>query len=211
MKWFKKRRNKPVFIHVSKNAGNSIIQSAGTQIINAGHRTAVSWLAEHGSKNPLFAVIRNPYDRVVSEYFYRKQRFEHGENNAHLANLNKSFDEWVLATFGEGELCTRDYFDSHGITYNRQNMIGDTLIWFISQTSWLGLENNELLVEHVLRFENLEFDWAVFRKNYGLVGDIKHHNASPRNRDYRDYYSDKTREKISAYYADDFDVFGYTF
>ena len=59
---------KPVFIHVSKNGGTSIVESAGDQIVNAGHRTASSWLAEHGDDALLFAVVRHPYERVASEY-----------------------------------------------------------------------------------------------------------------------------------------------
>ena len=94
---------RPVFIHISKNAGTSIVSSAGDRIVNAGHRTAASWVAEHGSEAPLFSAVRHPYDRVLSEYHYRRRRWEGGENNPHLTNLSLPFDEWVIATY-EGDM-----------------------------------------------------------------------------------------------------------
>ena len=202
---------KPVFIHISKNAGTSVVRAAGEHIFNPGHHTAASWVAVYGQVAPMFAVIRNPYDRVVSEYFFRKQRYYRGDRTAHLANLNKSFEEWTVSTYGEGEFCTREFFNRNDIDFNSHNMVGDTLRWFISQTQWLCDENGDLLVDDLLRFENLDEDLALFFKKYRIPAGLDHHNASSRRSDYRGYYSKETRELISEYYADDFQNFGYTF
>lgn len=89
---------KPVFIHISKNAGTSMVRSVGEYIFHPGQHTAASWVAVHGQLAPMFAVIRNPYDRVVSEYCFRKQRYDRGDQTGHLANLDKSFEQWTLST-----------------------------------------------------------------------------------------------------------------
>lgn len=202
---------KPVFIHVSKNAGNSVVESAGEWIINAGHRTAASWVAEHGSAAPLFAVIRNPFDRVVSEYHFRRRRLESGERNPHLANLLLPFKEWVIDTFRHGHYRTRSFFDRTGVPFNAHNMVGDTLIWFLPQVHWLSAEDGTLLVSEMLRFENLMRDWSDFAARHGIPVRLAHSNASPRSSNYRRYYDDESRQLIEDYYGQDLTAFGYGF
>jgi len=202
---------KPVFIHISKNAGTSIVRAAGNSIRAAGHRTAANWVAEYGRGAPLFAVLRNPFDRVVSEYFYRRRRFLKGEKNLHLCNLGKSFDEWVVSTFCDGEFRTRAYFEAHGVPYNSANMIGDCLIWFLPQICWICDEGGEVLVDEILRFETLHKDWSRFALKYGINKVLLHQNTSNRERDYRTYYSPRSREVVRNYFYTDFDAFGYKF
>jgi hypothetical protein len=200
---------KPVFIHISKNAGTSVVRTAGSAIRVAGHRTAASWIAGYGRSAPLFAVHRNPFDRVVSEYFYRRRRFLGGEKNPHLSNLGKSFDEWVISTFRDGEYRTRAYFEANSVPYNRANMIGDCLIWFLPQTRWICGEEGAVLVDEILRYETLDEDWEQFAMKYGIGKALTHHNASNRERDYNAYYSPRSREVVQEYFASDFDAFGY--
>lgn len=209
------KQRKPVFIHISKNAGSSIASSAAGRIINAGHRTAASWLRENGGDSGdghrLFAVIRNPFDRVVSEYFYRKRRHDAGDSDPHLANLDLSFEDWVLATFRDGAFRTRAFFEATGIAFNERNMIEDRLIWFVPQMEWLGDGQGRLLVTDLLRFENLKWDWSHYAEKHALNRGLARRNASPRGRDYRPHYSDEARELVARYYREDLEAFGYVF
>ncbi|GJL82579.1 MAG: hypothetical protein DHS20C01_22130 [marine bacterium B5-7] len=200
---------KPVFVHISKNAGTSIRRTAGSAIKVAGHRTAASWVSQHGRSDPLFAVVRNPFDRVVSEYFYRHSRYLAGEKNPHLANLDKSFDEWVMSTYRDGEYRTLSFFKEHGVPYNAVNMIDDCLIWFLPQTLWLTGENGELLVDETLRYETLDDDWESFARKHGINEQLVRHNYSSRKRDYNTYYSKESRVVVREYFKSDFDAFDY--
>ena len=200
---------KPVFVHISKNAGTSVVATAGEHIIDAGHRTAASWVAEHGSRQPLFAVIRHPFDRVLSEYHYRQRRWRSGETNPHLANLHLPFDEWVANTFDGGMYRTRSFFESTGVPYNERNMVGDQLIWFISQCEWLDDSEHRLLVDDLLRFEQLAADWSVFSAKYGITGTLEHVNRSPRPDGAELRMSERSRRLIEEHYRDDFERFGY--
>jgi hypothetical protein len=196
---------KPVFIHISKNAGTSIVKSARRAISVAGHRTAASWISENGHDAPLFAVIRNPFDRVVSEYFYRKRRYYAGEKNPHLANLHKSFEEWVTETFRGDEYRTRAFFERTGIRFNQKNMVGNTLIWFLTQRQWIASTSGEILVDHILRHEHLDRDWTCFTKKYRIQRSLGVHNPSRRDENYQQYYSPQTRKIIEDYFQDDLD------
>ena len=200
---------RPVFIHVSKNAGTSIVTSAGGRIINAGHRTAASWVAEHGSEAPLFSVVRHPYDRVLSEYHYRRRRWEGGEHNPHLTNLSLPFDEWAIATYEGNEYRTRSFFELNGVAYNAHNLVNDVAIWFISQVDWLSDSCQQLLVDDLLRFEHLADDWSTLSAKYELKNDLMHVNSSPRQLAAEQQLTPRIRELIYEYFRADFDRFGY--
>jgi len=205
----KPARDRPVFIHISKNAGTSLVASAGDRIVSAGHRTAEAWVAEHGRGAPIFAVIRNPFDRVASEYLYRKRRYESGERNPHLANLNKSFTDWVISTYRYDDFRTRSFFERTGIAYNPGNMIGDTLIWFIPQKKWLCGTDGTMLATELLRFENLSEEWPAFAARHGFDAPLQHRNASRSGRTGEADYTPEIRAIIRDYFREDFDFFGY--
>lgn len=200
---------KPVFIHISKNAGTSLIASAGDQITVAGHQPARRWVQRHGRAAPLFAVVRDPYDRVVSEYSYRRRRLESGDPNAHLVDLDQPIDSWVRATFAEGVFRTQEFFDRSGVFYNEVNMVDGSLIWFVSQRRWLCDDGGELLVDQVLRFETLASDWAAYSSSLGIDAPLAHLNASPPPPDVIERFDRATRDIVFEHYRDDFDLFGY--
>lgn len=208
---FRKNKIRPIFIHISKNAGTSIVKAARSAIIDAGHRTAASWVAEHGHNTPLFAVIRNPFDRVVSEYCFRKCRYEKGEKNPHLANLHLSFSDWITATYRDGEFLSSAFFEQTGISYNCHNMTDNVLIWFLPQRRWISSLSGEILVDHLLRYENLERDWELFSKKYHINRALGHRNSSRRRLGFQQYYSPHATDIIEDYYKEDLETFGYRF
>lgn len=202
---------KAVFIHISKNAGTSIVKSAGRAITVAGHRTATNWISENGHDAPLFAVVRNPFDRVVSEFLYRQRRYISGEKSPHLANLHKPFEEWVTETFRDDQFRTRAFFERTGIHFNPNNMVGNVLIWFLTQRQWITNTSGETLVDHILRYEHFEKDWAILTRKYRFKKSLGYHNPSRREGDYQQYYSPGTRKIIEDYFQDDLKLFDYKF
>lgn len=200
---------KPVFIHVSKAAGTSIVSSAGDSIVNAGHRTAASWVTEHGRADSLFAVVRHPLDRVISEYFFRRCRWRSGELNPHLFNLDLSFDDWVMATYAGETYRTRSFFERTGIEFVEHSMVNDVYLWFLPQVGWLCGEDGELLIHDVLRFETLAADWSRFSAKQGLSGELVHANAAARDPGIASSIAPRTHDVINEYFADDFERFGY--
>jgi hypothetical protein len=117
----------------------------------------------------------------------------------------------VISTCHAGKYNNRLFFETRGVPFNGFNMIGDCLIWFLPQTLWITDENEDILVDEMLRYETLEDDWRRFSKKFGIDSALVQHNVSKRRRDYRSYYSSRSREVVYEYFREDFEAFDYTF
>lgn len=76
--------------------------------------------------------------------------------------------------------------------------------------------NDEIAVDFLGKYENLEEDFAKAMKDIGLPSDFKlptvNKSSKPKKEfAYRDYYTDKTRELIRNWHASEIDYLGYTF
>lgn len=96
----------------------------------------------------------------------------------------RSFDEWVKM----------------GGTGSAQQLMSK----FISD------DNGKVMVDRIGRFETLEQDFKVICKDLGIVCDLPHFNKTER-KNYRDYYTDETREVVRSWVQPDIEMFGYEF
>lgn len=73
-------------------------------------------------------------------------------------------------------------------------------------------KNNNLMVDYVGKFENIEDDRNFICKQLGIKIKLEHRNKHSRNNNhYRDYYNDETKEFILKRYKKDLETFGYEF
>lgn len=189
-------RYRCIFVHVPKTGGWSITNSlfdCGT----AGHRTVAEYRQIFGEATFnsyfKFAFVRNPWDRVVSSYSFFKK------------GGNTGFHRWGqthLREYGNFESFVRGCFKREHI-YEHKHLI--------PQYQFLCDETRALAVDFLGRFESFEADFTRLRQKLGGLGsELKHLNASKRS-DYRDYYTDETREIIAQAYRADIELFGYEF
>ena len=91
--------HKAIFIHIPKNAGNSIVKCFSwpeVSYFHPQHDTVYDIkkkFPELYQKWKKFAVVRNPYDRMVSWYFFHKENPEHLLEKERVNNI--SFNEWI--------------------------------------------------------------------------------------------------------------------
>ena len=149
-----------------------------------------------------FAFVRNPWDRLVSEYHFRRLHAE------------KSFATFVDESFAALD----DYSD-------RSRHI-------IPQTEFVTDESGRINVDFIGRFETLAADFARIADRLGLGSvDLGHFNRSgrrgflpgkltarftrrsqpPRSTRFEDYYDSRLRERVGEFYAEDIARFGYDF
>ena len=70
-----------VFVHIQKTAGKSIRQALGLKK-GANHNSAQQWLNEYTvdewNNAFKFTFVRNPWDRLLSSYMYRRLAWQPG-------------------------------------------------------------------------------------------------------------------------------------
>lgn len=180
-----------IFIHINKTAGTSIGNAIGLPIKH--HQTAREIIARIGrdkwDKAYKFTLVRNPWDKVVSHYEYRRKR-----DKTALASNEISFIEWVRKTYGP---------DKDPFYYNNPKA-------FQPQVEWLKDDDGVITIDFIGKFETINEDFGQIRSAIGIDAELPHLNASKRS-GYRHYYDDESREMIARWFHEDIELFGYHF
>lgn len=178
-----------VFVHINKTAGTSITKALD---IPFGHYTAQDKIFQLGragwDRRESFAVVRNPWDKVVSHYHYRLITGVTG-----LKDNPVSFPDWVRLV----------YRDRDPRFLNKPK-------FFMPQVDWMKSAEGEMAVKTVMRFESLSADFNAFCQRLGLDAQLPHVKQSKRV-DFRTYYDDDSAALIAQAFAPDLEAFGYRF
>jgi len=186
------------FVHIPKNAGVSIRSMLGPWDWGGIHLTA----RELRSVGPgrwdryfKISVVRNPWDRMVSLYSYCKTRNKYRyEERAQEVD----FETWIVDIY-ENQLFKDD--EEHAKNWAQ--------FYAHDQLQWIVDENKKIIVDYVMRFENLDYDWKVIQKRFN-AGPLPKKNTT-RHDNYQDYYSDNTRELVRKAFEEDIEYFSYQF
>ncbi|MFD2168197.1 sulfotransferase family 2 domain-containing protein [Thalassotalea euphylliae] len=160
-----------------------------------------------------FAFVRNPWERLVSEFNYRK--------SLGLEKYQCSFRRFVMdgfpTKFDDDYVNARDLF-RHVIPQSSFlfDKDGELLVDFIGRferlqadfsivCKKLGVEETELMRENITKLQksNSFFAWLANRFIKDTSKDIKQH--------YSQYYDNETEQKVAELYRQDIVNFGYTF
>jgi len=196
---------KTIFIHIPKNAGESIEKTLGIYegvpgknfwgVINNRH------VLQHFTANKLrlqkqisktwheyfkFAVIRNPWSKAVSEY------------NWYLRyGPTIPFYEWVNSL--EYRIQINNSIHVLEVGHN------------LEQYKFVYDDNDNLIVDRLIRFENLEAEFSLLCSQKKWEVELLHASTTASNVDvpFYEYYDKVTALKISKIYARDIEKFGY--
>lgn len=134
-----------------------------------------------------FAVVRNPWDLVVSTYHYQKSMYDRAvsplldHDFASVIHHCRSFDDFA-----------RLY------PAIRSDM-----------TSLLEVDGT-YAIDFTARIETLQDDIATISDRLGVPLLLPRHNESDHSH-YREYYSRETKQIVANHFARDIDRFGYRF
>ena len=192
---------KLMFIHIPKTAGTSIEAYGKKNNINWGRhikyptpKKKINCPYWHippkyfkDSSNPykekkLFAVIRNPYDRIISEYKYRNELFNKNKKTVDKKSLNK-FIHKTENIIKKNKFC----FDGH----------------LIPQYEFID-DNTE-----VLRIENLDKEFPELMKKYNYPVEKLGNSFKTSLRVTKEDLDKKSIDIINRIYQKDFERFGY--
>lgn len=180
-----------IFLHINKTAGTSVLRAVGIPVKR--HRTAREIIARIGREKWdsawKFAFVRNPWDRAVSLYEYRR-----GKDRTGIASNELSFGEWVERVFGA----------QPDPAYNNNPRS------FQSQCEWLKDDRGNIEIDFIGRFENIQDDFRAIAEKIAPGASLQHLNAS-RRAPYASYYDAGSRKAVAAWFAEDIERFGYFF
>ena len=154
----------------------------------------------------LFCVVRNPYDRLISEYFYTGTYIS--KLKAEDVNDERNLNTWVAINIREliqkmkrGDVSRNrtgngPYFRSAG--------------HFIPQYDYV-FQHRRRIIKHVLRFENLVEEFHALMELYRLPIRLPQHRFRPSHKRTLTAYNltKSNLELIERLYEDDFLEWGY--
>ena len=229
-----------IFIHIPKNAGNSITRLLLKHRDNYAYgdvpqHAALKWVGNNLPEKLLYKKIcfsRNPYSRMVSWWTYNRSHekfWEEYDLARHARDME--FNEWLLKCIQRGrqELIPQVYFISPNFKYkitNRDSTIDIHPLRhnnFIRGKFGLGETDNptpiyQPIADFVGKVENLEqdikrlFDYLdVAIWSKNNVMGITKENTSKEKVDYREQYNTESVEIVQSIFQQDFEYFNYSY
>lgn len=190
---------KIAFVHIPKTAGTTIRRVLSDHGANKAHeyphpRAKHIKVREFVRSIPtyrdyfIFAIVRNPWDRMVSLW-----RYGTSDKDPHTP---QAFETWLTTYAG-----TWGYNENIKYALNKE-----------SQGSWLTDDKGVYACNYVGRFEQLETDYSYVAVQYGLkLYDKLPFEKTTTHKHYSEYYTTKTRQWVRKYFADDIKDFKYHF
>ena len=182
--------HRAIFIHIPKAAGTSVYTSLFGQV-KRNHIRLIYFEAYDKNKFDKyfkFAFARNPYDRLVSSFFYIKNK-----NDLYTPIIEKysTFDEFVDALNDSNE---------------RKRIFG--IPHFATQHHYLKDRFGKVGVDFLGKFENLESDFLKVKTKLKIEAELDHRNRS-KHKPYMEYYTSRSLFVVNRIYQNDFSNLGY--
>ena len=137
-----------------------------------------------------FAIVRNPWSKVVSRYTFSELAHKNGSK---YAPESFSFEEFLEQ---------RHVFSGKEFYWHRA-IKG----WYQQKDHVTDIDGN--LKVDILRLEHLNEDVS---KYFNINFSDRQRNISNINKiDYRSFYNDTTKQIVADWYAEDIEFFGFTF
>jgi hypothetical protein len=216
---------KTILIRVPKTASASMCSglhyansiTGGSVITNLKHEGVVE---VRGKTNKHYfeayykaAFVRNPWDWLVSYFSYNKgmlkqinRRRSDQRKVINEVRAETSFEEYIMLVKDMNEKLTK-----HGPN------IKQSLHPYQPQYKYLVDENEEIIVDFIGKYEDIENDWS------NLTEKIKANNSIlsfqmplgktnvSNHEHYKEYYTDELREIVGSIYKKDIELFDYKF
>jgi len=160
-----------------------------------------------------FTFVRNPWDRLVSSYFFTRSRGDDDGINRD-AYRGSDFNEFVRA---EGPPYTKDEYrkfflptDWCSHSPNLQRILNE-LHPFENQIDWISDRNGKVLTDFIGKLENLQEDFNIVCDKIGIPKQELPHENKGKHKHYTEYYDDETKQIVAEKYAKDIECFGYKY
>lgn len=206
-----------IFIHIPKTGGMSCLHFL-SYYKSVTHTTIKEDLKNlkiqdaDPSNYFSFTIIRNPWDRMVSNYFFHRTR---NHNDARLykkiekSKLKKWIDDHKKENKFWRNISFKDwlkYFDENENL--KLESIYDEIIK-MNYMDYIGIDN-KISIDYIINLHDINNEISVIKEISGKNINYPHSNKSS-HEDYRKYYDDKSIEIINKAYKKDIEAFNFNF
>jgi hypothetical protein len=185
-----------VFIHIPKCAGISIesrLPKGLYQNHHLGLNEYINLSGSHLMDYFKFCFVRNPWDRLVSLYFFWKNQtpssefYQWDHAQCDFINNNRlSFSDFLHeVSSGSQVFCSREHLRPYK--------------YYINQLDFIG------------KFEKIQTDFDKVCDLIGIEKQILPHKNKSNHKHYSEYYNNKTINLVANMYKEDIDRLNYDF
>ena len=211
-------KHKIIFVHIPKTAGQTIEKSLNIFGEDNNGKSKASMDLLYGILNgkslqhltiqeikkiresefriyKKIAFVRNPFDRIISEYFWRMKYF-----GKKIVKFKDFLVEEVIPRKNGIPKIMKNF-------YKHENIVKLVDDHYMDQHKFITDNKGNIIVDFIGRFENLNDD---FKKACGLelinqkIQCTKHNN-------YKEYYDSETKLLVEKCYKKDLELFKYEF
>ena len=206
------------FVHIPKTAGSSAANALynknkelnGLSYELEKHETALDIQRYLGGNKVFmpyfkFAIVRNPWDRLLSWYTYYKEHWRSGSLCDSECNhkcgetfLKADFNSWVTSL-------------KLSLPEDCKNTIDCPMLPLIPQSRYITDYGGFILVDEIIRFESLKDGWKTICSRIGAGNIELPHLNNGEARPYKECYTDEAAAIVENIYEMDCEYFGYSF
>jgi hypothetical protein len=190
-------RTRSIFVHVPKCAGVAIAKALYGNL-GGGHFTLDDYLCIFEPKAVRtyfkFAIVRNPWDRLVSAFHFLKAGGMNQED--------KSFSQDQLSQYDNFDVFVRSWVTEENIERYHH---------FRPQWRYITDYHDKISLDFIGRFENLGRDFSYIAKRIGKEEVELPTANSVSHAPYCSYYSKVGAARVNEVYKRDIEILGYSF
>jgi len=215
-----------VFVHIPRTGGTSISDwfkhncKSNNLKIWFDHPT-IEDIKKRIEIDFSFTVVRNPWDRILSNYFHilsvismaprlidTEFLFLDNYKKQKTLNIQQLMIEINSGYFTNPQLTFEQYINDYHFLTHPPGIAGTKNIsLFVSQLYWIKNINQ---IDYIIKYENLEEEFKVIQDIFDIKNLLPKINTTT-HKIYQEYYNDNTRNIISKIFEEEIDIFKYKF